>query len=78
MDELLLEFLKDNMITMGLVFSILKALAMNLNLSKTNSILDSIWGGVQAVRGNGSKKMSPSGSGPMAGKQINHGESKDA
>lgn len=70
MDNLLLSFLKDNMITLGLAYTILKGLAVSLNLSTTNSILDSIWGGLQAARGNGLKGKTISKSKGVNGQTI--------
>ena len=50
MDAWLVEFIGDNVITIGVFYSVLKAFATLTPFDGDNRILDALWGAVQSVK----------------------------
>ena len=56
MDAFLVEFLQKNIVTIGIIYAVLKAFATLTPFDGDNKILEALWGAVRSVRpGNGPK-----------------------
>ena len=51
MDAWVLEFLKENIVTLGLIYAVLKAFATITSFDGDDRILESISGAIRTIRG---------------------------
>lgn len=55
LDPYLIDFMKNNWLTLSFIFAILKGIATVTPWSADNKIIEAIWGAITSLRGGGNK-----------------------